>query len=64
MGLFGPGAELAGVAVFSDPMNQHVIPSYTGGNAGDGRRARRPAGGSAGAGANSIGRVAQTGGTA
>jgi hypothetical protein len=30
VGLFGRGAELEGVAVFSVPMNQHVVPSYTG----------------------------------
>lgn len=30
VGLFGPGAELVGVAVFSEPMNRRVIPSYTG----------------------------------
>jgi hypothetical protein len=30
IGLFGKNAELEGVAVFSVPMNQRVIPSYTG----------------------------------
>lgn len=30
VGLFGPNAHLEGVAVFSVPMNQSVIPSYTG----------------------------------
>lgn len=30
VGLFGPGGELEGVCVFSVPMNQRVIPAYTG----------------------------------
>lgn len=29
VGLFGPGAKLEGVAVFSVPMNRHVVPAYT-----------------------------------
>lgn len=30
VGLFGPGLRLVGVAVFSVPMNQRVVPAYTG----------------------------------
>ena len=30
VGLFGPGGLLEGVAVFSVPMNQRVVPAYTG----------------------------------
>lgn len=30
VGLFGAGAQLVGVAVFSQPMNQQVIPAHTG----------------------------------
>jgi hypothetical protein len=30
VGLFGAGAQLEGVAVFSIPMNQRVVPAYTG----------------------------------
>lgn len=36
VGLFGANAELEGVAVFSVPMNQRVIPAYTGIDAGEG----------------------------
>jgi hypothetical protein len=36
VGLFGPGAELVGVSVFSVPMNQRVIPKWTGQAAADG----------------------------
>jgi hypothetical protein len=36
LGLFGPGAVLRGVAVLSVPMNQRVIPSYTGMAPGEG----------------------------
>lgn len=36
VGLFGAGAELEGVCVFSVPMNQRVIPAYTGVEAGQG----------------------------
>lgn len=36
VGLFGPGAELVGVAVFSVPMNQKVVPHWTGQRPNDG----------------------------
>src|SRR5690606_11047103 len=36
VGLFGPGARLEGVAVFSVPMNQRVVPRYTGLEPADG----------------------------
>jgi hypothetical protein len=36
VGLFGPGAQLVGVAVFSVPMNQRVIPKWTGQAPNDG----------------------------
>lgn len=36
VGLFGPGAQLVGAAVFSVPMNQRVIPRWTGQQPNDG----------------------------
>lgn len=36
VGLFGPGAELVGAAVFSVPMNQRVVPRWTGQAPNDG----------------------------
>lgn len=30
VGLFGPGPELVGIAIFSEPMNNHTITKYTG----------------------------------
>lgn len=36
VGLFGPGARLLGVAVFSQPMNQRVVPAYCAVDAAEG----------------------------